>query len=254
MTAEQSARTGEVVIVTGGAKGIGLSYVEALAEAGYAVVVADRSDPEPTAQALASAGASALGMRVDVSDQEATEALAERVLDRYGRIDVLVNNAGYFSSIVKKGFDELTIEEWELAYRVNVIGSWLCTKAVVPAMKRQGGGKIINTSSMTVPSGVPGFLHYVTSKSAVVGYTRALARELGEWGITVNTISPDYIPHDPDYAGRQPEMAAAIAGQRCLKRDQTTADMVGTLLHLAGHGSDFVTGQDLWVNGGRLFH
>lgn len=106
---------------------------------------------------------------------------------------------------------------------------------------------------MTVPSGIPLFLHYVASKAAIVGLTRALARELGEHGITVNTISPDYIPHDAAYAARQPEMAAALARQRCLQRDSVPEDLVGTLLYLAGHGSDFVTGQNLYVNGGRLF-
>jgi 3-oxoacyl-[acyl-carrier protein] reductase len=189
-----------------------------------------------------------------VSDPAATEAMAARTLVRHGRIDALVNNAGYFTQIVKQDFDAIPLADWETALRVNVIGSWLCAKAVVPAMRRQGGGKIVNTSSMTVPSGVPGFLHYVASKAAVVGMTRALARELGPDGITVNTISPDYIPHDADYAGRQPEMAGFISAQRCLRRDQVPEDMVGTLLYLVGHGSDFVTGQDLWVNGGRLFH
>lgn len=102
-------------------------------------------------------------------------------------------------------------------------------------------------------SGIPYFAHYVASKAAIVGLTRALARELGEWGIAVNTISPDYIPHDPDYAARQPEMAAVLARQRCFQRDATPEDLLGTILYLAGHGSDFVTGQDLYVNGGRLF-
>lgn len=249
-----SGKNGEVVIVTGGAKGIGLSYVRGLSGAGYSVVVADLNDPAETVEELASGGAEVLGVTVDISDPEATEAMAAQTLERFGRIDALVNNAGYFTAIVKTAFDDLTVEEWDLAYRVNVVGSWLCTKAVVPAMKEQGGGKIVNTASMTVPSGVPGFLHYVASKSAIVGMTRALARELGEWNITVNTISPDYIPHDADYSGRQPEMAGFISNQRCLKRDQVPEDMVGTLMYLVSHGADFVTGQDLWVNGGRLFH
>ncbi|MGE5691696.1 MAG: SDR family oxidoreductase, partial [Pseudomonadota bacterium] len=123
-----------------------------------------------------------------------------------------------------------------------------------PTMKAQRSGKIVNTSSMTVPSGIPGFLHYVASKAAVVGLTRALARELGEWNICVNTISPDYVPHDAAYAARQPEMAPLLASQRAFKRDQVPEDLVGTILYLVGHGSDFVTGQDFWVNGGRLFH
>ena len=244
----------EVVIVTGGAKGIGLAYVRGLAAAGYRVVVADLNDPADVVAELQSTGAEALGVRVDVSDGAATDAMARATLDAYGRIDALVNNAGYFTAIVKQDFDAISVEEWELAHRVNVIGTWQCIKAVVPAMRAQGGGKIINTSSMTVPSGVPGFLHYVASKGAVVALTRALARELGGDNITVNTISPDYIPHDAGYAGRQPEMADFISAQRCLRRDQVPEDMVGTLLYLVGHGSDFVTGQDLWANGGRLFH
>lgn len=245
---------GEVVIVTGGAKGIGLSYVKGLVAEGYSVVVADLLDPSEVVEELRSSDGDALGVQVDITDPEATEEMARRTVERFGRIDSLINNAGYFTAIVKVNFDEIPVEDWEIAYRTNVIGSWLCTKAVVPTMKKQGSGKIVNTSSMTVPSGVPGFLHYVASKSAVVGMTRALARELGQWNITVNTISPDYIPHDPDYSSRQPEMAGFISSQRCLKRDQSTEDMVGTLLYLVGHGSDFVSGQDLWVNGGRLFH
>ena len=234
----------EVAIVTGGARGLGLAYVEGLKGAGYDVVVAD----------LIESDAGDLNVRVDVSDRESTEAMAAAALERYGRIDVLINNAGYFSQIVKKPFEELTDEEWDLAFSVNVRGTWLCCRAVAATMKAQRSGKIVNTSSMTVPSGIPGFLHYVASKSAIVGLTRALARELGEWGICVNTISPDYVPHDPEYAGRQPEMAGLLAQQRAFKRDAVPEDLVGTILYLAGHGSDFVTGQDLWVNGGRLFH
>jgi 3-oxoacyl-[acyl-carrier protein] reductase len=235
---------GEVVIVTGGARGIGLAYVEALRREGYAVVVADLDESD----------AGDLFVGVDVADRESTEAMAAAVVDRFGRIDALVNNAGYFTQIVKKPFEELTVEEWDRAFAVNVRGTWLCARAVAPTMKAQRAGKIVNTSSMTVPSGIPGFLHYVASKSAIVGLTRALARELGEWNVCVNTISPDYVPHDAAYAARQPEMAGILAQQRAFKRDAVPEDLVGTLLYLVGHGSDFVTGQDFWVNGGRLFH
>jgi 3-oxoacyl-[acyl-carrier protein] reductase len=234
----------EVAIVTGGARGLGRAYVDGLQGAGFDVVVGDVIETD----------AGDLSVRVDVSDQASTEAMAAVVVERFGRIDVLVNNAGYFTEIVKKPFEELSVEEWDHAFAVNVRGTWLCCRAVAPTMKAQRSGKIVNTSSMTVPSGIPGFLHYVASKSAIVGLTRALARELGEWGIAVNTISPDYVPHDAEYAGRQPEMAAFIANQRAFKRDQVPEDLVGTILFLAGHGSDFVTGQDIWVNGGRLFN
>jgi 3-oxoacyl-[acyl-carrier protein] reductase len=235
---------GEVVIVTGGARGLGAAYVRGLRDAGYSVVVADLNDNDE----------GDLHVRVDVSDPDSCGAMAQAVLERFGRVDVLVNNAGYFTQIVKKPFEELTVEEWDHCFAVNVRGTWLATRAVVPAMKERRYGKIINTSSMTVPSGIPGFLHYVSSKAAIVGFTRALARELGEWNICVNTITPDYIPHDEEYAARQPDMAAVLAQQRAFKRDQLPEDMVGTILYLAGHGSDFVTGQNLWVNGGRLFN
>lgn len=235
---------GEAVIVTGGARGLGAAYVRGLKDAGYSVVVADLNESDE----------GDLYVRVDVSDPDSCDAMARAVLERFGRVDVLVNNAGYFTRIVKKPFDELTVEEWDHCFAVNVRGTWLATRAVVPAMKERRYGKIINTSSMTVPSGIPGFLHYVSSKAAIVGFTRALARELGEWNICVNTITPDYIPHDEEYAARQPDMAAVLAQQRAFKRDQLPEDMVGTILYFAGHGSDFVTGQNLWVNGGRLFN
>jgi 3-oxoacyl-[acyl-carrier protein] reductase len=234
----------EVAIITGGARGLGLAYVEGLKGAGFDVVVADVNESE----------AGDLYVPVDVSDPSSTGAMAAAVVERFGRIDVLINNAGYFTQIVKKPFEELTVEEWDLAFAVNVRGTWLCCRAVAPTMKAQRSGKIVNTSSMTVPSGIPGFLHYVSSKSAIVGLTRALARELGEWGISVNTITPDYVAHDEEYAARQPEMAALLASQRAFKRDEVPQDLVGTILFLAGHGSDFVTGQDFCVNGGRLLN
>jgi 3-oxoacyl-[acyl-carrier protein] reductase len=245
---------GEVVIVTGGARGLGRAYALALAQAGFAVVVADIGDASAVVDEIEAAGGAALGLRVDIADTAATEAMAAQTLERFGRIDVLVNNAAVFTEIVKRPFEEISVEEWDRCFAVNVRGTWLCSRAVVPAMKRQRSGKVINVSSMTVPSGIPGFLHYVASKSAIVGLTRGLARELGKWNIAVNTLTPDYVPHDPEYAGRQPEMAEIIASQRCFRRDEVAEDLVGPLLFLAGHASDFITGQNLWVNGGRLFN
>jgi 3-oxoacyl-[acyl-carrier protein] reductase len=239
-----------VAIVTGAAKGLGRRYAEALAAGGYDVVAAD---VHPTDD-LVAAGGAALAVQTDVSDEASTRALAAATLERFGRIDVLVNNAAIFTSIRKKPFDELTVAEWDELFAVNVRGTWLCTRAVAPAMKEQAYGKVVNVSSMTVPSGIPLFAHYVASKGAIVALTRALARELGAWGICVNAISPDYVPHDAEYDAQQPEMAGALAAQRCFTRDMTVDDLVGTLLYLAGPGSDFVTGQDVWVNGGRLFH
>lgn len=233
-----------VAIVTGGASGVGAVYVAGLSGGGYDVVVADLEETD----------ACDLFVRTDVSDRAATEALAAATLERFGRIDALVNNAAIYSSIVKRPFEEIADEEWDDVFRVNVRGVWLCSRAVAPAMRRQGRGKIVNVASMTVPTAPPGFAHYVASKAAVAGLTRALARELGPDGICVNTLTPDYIAFDRPYDNRQPELAPALAGQRVFAREQTPEDLIGTLLYLVGPGSDFVTGQDVWVNGGRLFH
>jgi 3-oxoacyl-[acyl-carrier protein] reductase len=233
-----------VVIVTGAASGLGAVYCRELAAAGYTVVGADVAPVEGVE----------LAVTVDVTDRGLTERLAEEVLDRFGRIDALVNNAAVYSSIVKKPFEEITDDEWDQVMAVNVRGAWLCARAVAPAMRRQRRGKIVNVSSTAVPTAPPGFAHYVASKAAIVGLTRALARELGPDGVCVNTLTPDYIAFDRDYDNRQPEMAATLAAQRIFSREQTPEDMVGALLFLVGPGSDFVTGQELWVNGGRAFH
>lgn len=242
-----------VVVVTGAAGGLGRVYALALAEAGYGVAVADISGPSGVVGEIEAAGGAALGVPVDVSDMESTEAMAQAVRERFGRIDALINNAAYYTAIVKKPFEQLTVDEWDRCFAVNVRGAWLCTRAVAPAMKAQRSGKIVNISSSTVPTGQDGFLHYVTSKAAIVGLTRSLARELGEWNIAVNTVTPDYIAFDRDFDNRQPGLAAALAQQRCLEREATPDDVVGTLLFLLGHGSDFVTGQNFHVNGGRVF-
>ncbi len=224
-----------VVIVTGAAGGLGQVYCRALEDAGWTVVPSDIDD-------------------TDVTDRGSTEALAARTLEHHGRIDALVNNAAFYSAIEKKPFDEISDEEWSRVFDVNVRGAWLCARAVAPAMKKQGRGKIVNVSSMTVPTAPPGFAHYIASKAAIVGLTRALARELGPYGVCVNTLTPDYIAFDRDYDNRQPEMAPALAAQRVFAREQQPDDMVGTLLYLVGPGSDFVTGQNIWVNGGRAFN
>ena len=242
-----------VAIVTGAAKGLGRTYALALAADGWSVVAADVLDLGPVVGEIVAAGGSVQAVPTDVSDERATQELAAATLERFGRVDVLVNNAAIFTSIEKKPFDALTVEEWDRMFAVNVRGTWLCCKAVAPAMKDARAGRIVNVSSMTVPGGIPRFLHYVASKAAIVGLTRALARELGEWDICVNAIAPDYVPHDAGYAAQQPEMAAALARQRCFQRDMAPDDLVGTLRYLVGPGSAFVTGQTLYVNGGRLF-
>lgn len=235
-----------VVVVTGAASGLGRVYCRELASAGWTVVGADLREADGDGVALA--------VVVDVADPDSTERMARETLGRFGRIDALVNNAAVYSSIVKRPFQEIPVEEWDHVFRVNVRGAWLCSRAVAPAMREQRRGKIVNVASMTVPTAPPGFAHYVASKAAIVGLTRALARELGPDGVCVNTLTPDYIAFDRDYDNRQPDMAPALAAQRVLSREQEPEDMIGTLLYLIGSGSDFVTGQDVWVNGGRVFH
>jgi len=235
-----------IVIVTGAAGGIGRTVSLALADAGFTVVAADIAAPDDVE------GAS-LSVRVDVTDPESTRELAAAALEAFGRIDGLVNNAAHYTSIVKSPFEEIEVAEWDRCFAVNVRGSWLCAVAVAPAMRAQRRGKIVNVSSMTVPTAPPGFAHYVASKAAIIGLTRALARELGESGVCVNTLTPDYIAFDRDYDNRQPEMAPMLTAGRCFKREATADDLVGTLLYLLGPGSDFVTGQNVWVNAGRGF-
>ncbi len=245
---------GRVAIVTGGARGIGRAYCAGLAHEGCAVAVADLADPSQTVEEIRATGADVLGVQVDVSDESSTERMARAVNDRFGRVDVLVNNAAYYTTMQHAPFEELGVEEWDRAFAINVRGPWLCAKAVAPYMRLSGYGKIVNISSMTVNDGTPNFLHYVATKAAVIGLTRGLAREMGADNIAVNTVTPDYIPHDREYAAHQPEwLEDWIVGRRCFKRGEVPEDMVGVIVFLAGPGSDFITGQNIAVNGGSAF-
>ena len=245
---------GRVAIVTGGGRHLGRAYSMALAGDGASVVVADIIDPAPVVAEIASGGGRALAVDLDVTDRDSTEALARRTLEEFGRIDVLVNNAGYFKQTVRGPWFDIEQDEWDRAFDVNVRGLWLCCRAVFPAMRDQRYGKIVNIGSNTVWKGSPpGFLHYISSKSSIIGLTRALAREVGEFGICVNLLAPDYIP-DEEQLRLYPEADQFVIGQRVFKRTETPEDMLGALLFLAGPGSDFVTGQALLVNGGVWFH
>jgi NAD(P)-dependent dehydrogenase (short-subunit alcohol dehydrogenase family) len=246
------ALDGRVSIVTGGAQGIGRAYCLGLAAEGSAVVAADLRDGQPVVDEVEAAGGNAMAVRTDVSDVASTEDMARTAFERFGRIDVLVNNAAYFKTAQRRPFHELDLDEWDRAFHVNVRGMWLCCRAVYPYMREQRYGKIINISSNTVWKGVPNFLHYVASKSAVLGLTRALAREVGDDNIAVNTVAPDFVP-DEEMARTRSAEAELIVRQRCFKRTQVPEDMVGIVVWLAGAGSDFVTGQSFLVNGGAHF-
>ncbi len=242
---------GRVVIVTGAARGIGRTYSLALAGEGARVMIADIADGSQVVQEIERNGGEADYVRVDVTDQQATENMAKTTAERFGRIDILINNAAYFTQIDRRPWDQLNVEEWDLCFAVNVRGVWLCCLAVYPYMKEQSYGKIINITSNVVWRGVPNFLHYVSSKSALLGLTRSLAREVGEHNIAVNAVAPEFIPHDPEIARKYPD--DMVIASRVFKRRQTAEDMVGIILFLSGSGSDFITGQSFLVNGGSSF-
>jgi 3-oxoacyl-[acyl-carrier protein] reductase len=245
----------KVAIVTGAARGIGRAYSLGMVREGAALACADVSDASPVVKEIEEMGGRAIAVPVDVSDEASTEAMAKSVADHLGRIDILVNNAAYMTTAVQGPFEDFTIEEWDKVFAINVRGSWLCAKAVTPYMRKQKYGKIVNISSMTAIDGTPTLLHYLSSKAAIVGLTRGLATELGEDNITVNTVTPDYIPHDPKYDARQPEgQGDWIISRRPLRREEVPEDMVGAVIFLTSPYSDFITGQNIVVNGGATYH
>ena len=247
----------KVAIVTGGGVGIGKAYAQGLAQEGAKVVVADiqEAEAQKVAADIKKAGDEAIAVPVDVTSVEKTQAMAQAALQAYGRIDILVNNAGLYSALKKKTFMEIDPDEWDRVMAVNVKGLFLCVKAVYPAMKQQGKGKIINISSGTALSGSPLFLHYVSSKAGVLGFTRALAREVGDDNICVNSIMPGLTVSGSNQEGvMTPEQVADRRKRRCFQRDQYPQDLVGTVIFLASDDSDFMTGQSISVDGGMNMH
>ena len=248
--------SGQVAIVTGGAMGIGRAIVQALLAEGAKVVIADRDGAEAAATELDNARSSVIGVACDVSSRSDTEAMANAALEALGRIDVLVNNAGIYSSLTMKPFEELSVDEWRRVLDVNVIGQAMATRAVAPVMRRQGGGSIVNLSSGTPFKGVPFMLHYVASKGAVNAMTKALAKELGAADIRVNAVAPGFTLSDGVLDNpHQLEQLQEISRQaRVLQRDQHPDDIVGAVIYFASQDSAFVTGQTLVVDGGAYFH
>jgi len=243
----------KVVIVTGGGVGIGRAYCLALAKEGASVVAADIQEVEAgkVADEIRQSGGQASAISVDVTSVERTRAMADATIEKFGRIDVLINNAALYSVLRKKPFTGISAEEWDTVMAVNLKGLFLCAQAVYPAMKRQGKGKIINISSGTVLGGTPFFLHYVTSKAGVIGFTRALARELGPDNIAVNAITPGLTISGPQQAAAlTPEQLEDRRRRRCFQRDQYPQDLVGTVIFLSSDESDFITGQTINVDGG----
>ena len=244
----------KIAVITGGAAGIGFAYATRFLAEGACVVVADIADPGPAVEKLAAPGR-ALGIRTDVADAASVRAMVDAAIARFGRVDVLVNNAAVFATLTPQRFDEIPEAEWDRVMAVNVKGVWNCARAVAPAMRAQGGGRIVNVASAIVAKGTALLMHYVTSKGAVVAMTRALARELGPDRITVNAVAPGLILSDTVQAN--PAITsfqeAAIMQARSLRREAFPADVEGTVVFLASDDSAFMSGQTLIVDGGSVF-
>lgn len=245
-----------VAIVTGGGKGIGSSYARGLAREGAKVVVADidLEGASRIAEEIRSSGGEATAVHVDIASPESTAQMAKTAVNAYGRIDILVNNASLMSVLPRRPWYEIPVEEWDRVMAVNLRGMFLCCLAVFPTMKAQHYGKIINISSSRIYEGMPNRLHYTTSKAGVVGFTRALAREVGDDNIGVNAISPGFTQSETQMATSSGDYMQSKLDRRCFKREEYPDDLVGAVLFLSSAESDFITGQLLNVDGGYSMH
>ncbi len=243
---------GHVAIVTGAAQGLGRAFCIRLAAEGARVVAAD-VNLDRAAETAHALGDRVISLKVDVSKEADTVKMADEALARWGRIDILVNNAGIYQGLTRKPFEEIPPEEWDRVMAVNLKGPWLCARAVVPTMKRQRRGKIINISSATFYSGSTLWAHYVTSKGGVIGLTRAMAKEVGEFGICVNAIAPGFTLTEAS-RGMMADAETYAIDRGAIKRAEQPEDLVGLVAFLASSESDFITGQTIVVDGGRQLH
>ena len=247
-----------VAIITGAAHGIGKAYARRFAEEGAHVIIADvdQSAGEAVASSLLDSGFSAWARTTDVRRFANVEGLMRETMDRFGSVDILLNNAAiYVTQPLWKGpVEELAIEEWDRILEVNLKGVFLCCKAAIPIMKRQRSGKIINIASGTFFSGSGDMPHYTTAKGGVVALTRIMARQLGEWNINVNCMTPGSTMSEESVTDDVLKRREGSMDKRCFKRVETPADIVGTALFLASSDSDFLTGQLLVVEGGGIMH
>ncbi|MBA7633116.1 putative oxidoreductase [subsurface metagenome] len=241
----------KVAIVTGGANGLGKAYCLRMAKEGAKVVVADILDKEAQAVVaeIKAAGGTALAIKADVTSEAATKNMAEETVKKFGRIDVLVNNAGFYHGMSRKPFDEISLAEWDKMMDVSAKGAWLCCRAVFPQMKKQNKGKIVNVSSEAVFAATKGLIHYTAAKAAVIGITRVLAGELGQYNICVNVIVPGVIdtPATRSYVNMDKLDASSVP----MKRFGRPEDVVGAVIFFASDDSDFISGQTLLIDGAR---
>ena len=249
---------GRVAIVTGGGHGIGKAYATRLAAEGAKIVIAelDEKAAHVAARELNAAGREALAVCTDVSDTESTRKMAVAAIERFGKIDILVNNAAIFATIPmsRLPFDQISVDDWDQMMSVNVKGTWLACCAVIPHMRKQGYGKIINISSSTALKGSPSRIHYVTSKAGILGLTKTLANEVGKDNICVNCVAPGSTLSEENPDDGILKMRSDAAMVRALKRVQNPDDLTGAIVFFASADSDFITGQTLVVDGGNYLH
>jgi NAD(P)-dependent dehydrogenase (short-subunit alcohol dehydrogenase family) len=246
---------GRVVVVTGAARGIGQTYSVGFAEMGAKIVATDISPCDETLAAIKSSGGDAISLKVDVTDMGSVAAMAEKTVATFGRIDGLVNNAALYGALRGGKFDAIDEAQWDAAMAVNVKGIWNCCKAVVGPMRARGAGSIVNIASLAATFGMPYALHYTTSKAAVIGLTRGLARELGRDNIRVNSVAPSAVITEGtrEFFGAKYDKALDTVKQnQCIQRTLDPTDLVGTVAWLLSDMSGFVTGQTISVDGGTV--
>ena len=247
---------GAVIIVTGAARGIGAAYAKALAVEGANVVIADILDTSFAVADINNIGRNAIGVSCDVTDNASVDGLVAQVVSDFGKIDALINNAAIFADISHKRFEDIPDGEWAKVMQVNIEGVWRVSKAVVPHMRKRRYGKIVNVASTTALKGTPMMLHYVSSKGAILAMTKAMAREVGEDNICINAIAPGLVMSDGLVSGGNwsEEWFDNNTNSRAIKRRAMPEDMVGTIVFLASHEANFITGQTVVVDGGSVTH
>jgi len=243
---------GKVAVVTGAAQGIGRAIADGVTAEGARIVVVDLRGAEEAAASYPDG----VGITADVSSEDDVARMVEEIVERCGTVDVLVNNAGLYASLAMRPFEQIPLDEWRRVMDVNVASMFLTCRATVPVMREHGGGRIVNISSGTPFRGVPFLLHYVTSKGAIVAFTRALAKELGKDGVRVNCVAPGFtmsagVQSNPEVVEKLRDVSIAA---RTIQRDQVPEDVVGAVVYLCGPASDFVTGQTIVIDGGQYFH
>ena len=246
----------KVVIVTGAARGLGQEYARQFARHGANVAVTDLRDCSDTLGVIESEGGVGFASSTDVTSAQSTQAFADAVTEKFGRIDVLINNAALYGSLTFAPFQKLDEAEWDAAMHVNVKGIWQCCKAVLPAMQAQNEGSIVNISSLAAVYGMPNGLHYTASKAAVIGATRGLARELGRYNIRVNAVAPNVVNTEATgevFQDKRDKIVEVTLSQQAIRKPLETEDIVGAVLYLASDHSKLTTGQTIMVDGGTVF-